>query len=135
MAKEVERSIRNARIVLFAPQIMDGVKVADGAKTYCDNKLKDKFYVIPDAYTDLKYPDVYSRTMLAWDVVRYYVGKDQEGALSAIRSLLAKVADGVEQITGIEDLFKIERPLRIKPINFKVFSDYQKAMEAVATAL
>lgn len=148
-AQNQERAIQNAReglpvdgrIVLFAPQMEKGPQLAGKAQeTY---KGEGNITVVPDAYSDSApekniFPDVMVRVALGRNIAFYYTGKDPEGTLAIIKDLLAKVADN--DLTGVGDLNELlkklnEIALRIRPIDYKAITDWQKSQEAVATAL
>ncbi len=123
------------RIVLFAPEMEVGPKLADMAKTrYGD---EDNITVVPDAYTDStpeenRYPDIDVRAALARHISFYYYGGNRSAAINAINNLLSQVSQN-EAITDIKQLLEI--PLRIRAIDFEEIVQWQEAQEAVATSL
>ncbi|MFA5143730.1 MAG: twin-arginine translocation signal domain-containing protein [Candidatus Omnitrophota bacterium] len=134
----------NGRVVLFSPQIDKGPQLAKGAQ---DAYKGRNVTVVPDAYTDsnLKknmFPDVMLRVALGRTIAFYRTledaGKDTADTLAAIKTLLAKVA--ANDLAGVNDLKELlkklnEIALRIKPVDYKAITDWQKSQEAVATAL
>ncbi len=131
----------NGRVVLFAPQMERGLQLAEKAqKQY---KGQGNVTVVPDAYTDSNpqlniFPDVMVRVALGRNIAFYYTGKDPQGTLATIKDLLAKVADN--NLAGVGDLNELlkklnEMALRIRPIDYKTITDWQKSQEAVAVAL
>jgi hypothetical protein len=138
MQKAQEGLAPEGRIVLFAPQMEKGPQLA--GKTQEQYKGQGNISVVPDAYSDASpeqdiYPDIMLRVALGRDIAFYYTGRDTQGALARINSLLTKVIDGFAPIVTIDDLLNILKPLRIRPIDFKTITDWQKAQEAVATSL
>ncbi len=138
--EEWERLGIKGRAVVFAPQNEDGTinTAGDLQKEYSTDQ--GNVTVIPDAYLDFNpqqhaYPDIIMRAALGRNVAFYYTGNDPQGTLAIINSLLAKVADGQPPIATINDLLNLLRPLRIRPIDFKAITDWQKLQEAVATSL
>jgi hypothetical protein len=81
------------------------------------------------------FPDIMVRVALGRNIAFYYTGKDPQGTLAIINSLLAKVAEGQPPIATINDLLNLLRPLRIRPIVFKEITDWQRAQKATATSL
>lgn len=140
-----ERAMQNAReglpvdgrIVLFAPQMEKGPQIVGKAQeTY---KGEGNIIVVPDAYTDSApeknlFPDIMLRVALGRNIAFYYTGKDPQGTLDIINNLLTRVADGFAPIVTIDDLLNLLKPLRIRPIDYKAITDWQKSQEAVATA-
>ena len=128
----------NGRVVLFAPQMERGPQLAGKAQeAYKD---QGNITVVPDAYTDSApeqnvFPDIMVRVALGRNIAFYYTGKDPQGTLVAINNLLAKVADGFAPIATVDDLLNILKPLRIRPADYNAITDWQRAQEAVATAL
>jgi len=138
MQKAQEGLAPDGRIVLFAPQIEKGPQLA--GKTQEQYKGQGNISVVPDAYSDASpeqdiYPDIMLRVALGRDIAFYYTGRDTQDALARINSLLTKVIDGFAPIVTIDDLLNILKPLRIRPIDFKTITDWQKAQEATATSL
>jgi len=138
MQKAQEGLAPDGRIVLFAPQMEKGPQLAGKAQE--QYKGQGHIAIVPDAYTDSSpeqniYPDVMLRVALGRDIAFYYSGKDPQGTIARINSLLTKVIDGFAPIVSINDLLNILKPLRIRPIDFKTITEWQKAQEAVATSL
>ncbi|MBU2101423.1 hypothetical protein KKH05_01765, partial [Patescibacteria group bacterium] len=128
----------DGRIVLFAPQMEKGPQLAGKAQE--QYKGQGHIAIVPDAYTDSSpeqniYPDVMLRVALGRDIAFYYSGKDPQGTLARINNILTKVIDGFAPIGSINDLLNVLKPLRIRPIDFKTITEWQKAQEAVATSL
>ncbi|MDO8535618.1 MAG: SpoIIE family protein phosphatase [Candidatus Omnitrophota bacterium] len=140
--KAVQRAgeglLPGGRIVLFAPQMEVGPQLAQEAqKQY---KSQGNIIVVPDSYSDSApekeiYPDIMVRVALGRSIAFYYTGKDPQNTLAAINDILAKVADGFVPIVAIDDLLNILKPLRIRPVDYTAITDWQRAQEAVATAL
>jgi len=123
------------RIVLFAPQMEVGPRLADLAKIQYGEQ--DNITVVPDAYTDSapeenRYPDIDVRAALARHISFYYYGGNRAAAINAINNLLSQVSQN-EAITDIKQLLEI--PLRIRAIDFEEIVQWQEAQEAVATSL
>ncbi|MDP2929303.1 MAG: class I SAM-dependent methyltransferase [Candidatus Omnitrophota bacterium] len=138
MKNATERLSPNGRVVLFAPQMEGGPKLAGKTKEEC--KGQDNIIVIPDAYTDSApdkniFPDIMVRVALGRNIAFYYTGNDPPGTLAIINDLLSKVTDGQPPIVTIDDLFNLLRPLRIRPVDFNTLSDWQRAQQAIATSL
>ncbi len=138
MQRATEGLSPNGRVVLFAPQMEKGPRLAGKAQE--QYKGQGNITVVPDAYTDSApdknmFPDIMVRVALGRNIAFYYTGKDPQGTLTIINNLLAKVADGFAPIATINDLLNLLKPLRIKPVDFKTITDWQKSQESVATAL
>ena len=131
----------SSRIVLFAPQMENGPRLASKARERY--RGQDNITVVPDAYSDSapekdKYPDIMARVALGRNIAFYYTGRDRENTLAAIKDLLSKIADN--DLTGVGDLNDLlkklnEIALRIRPVDYKTITDWRKSQEAVATAL
>ncbi|KJJ84487.1 membrane protein [Candidatus Omnitrophus magneticus] len=137
MQKASEGLLPNDRVVLFTPQMEKGPQLA--GKTQESYKGQGNITVVPDAYSDSvpeknMYPDVMVRVALGRNIAFYYSGKDPQGTLAIINNLLAKIADGFVPIVSIDDLLNLLKPLRIRPIDYKTITDWQKSQEAVAMA-
>ena len=136
------------RIILCSPQMENGPQLAKDAaqKTY---KGHGNVTVIADAYTDLNRgknipPDIMIRMVLARNIA-FCISLQEAGkegalaeALNSTIALLAKVANN--DLSGVKDLNDLlkklnDMALRIKPIDFKTITDWQRSQEAVATAL
>jgi hypothetical protein len=137
MQKAREGLAPEGRIILFAPQMEKGPQLA--GKTQEQYKGQGNISVVPDAYSDASpeqdiYPDIMLRVALGRNIAFYYTGHDPQGTLARINDLLAKVINGFMPIVSIDDLLSILKPLRIRPIDFKTITEWQKAQEAVATS-
>ncbi len=144
LAEDLTKAPANTkgRIVVFAPQIENGPKLAEKAReTY---RGHGNVTVVPDAYTDSNprdniYPDIMIRVALGRDIAFYYTGKDPQGSLTSITELLAKVADN--NLAGVADLDALlkklyELALRIRPVDYNGdVRNWQRSQEYVATAL
>lgn len=139
MQKAREGLPTDGRIVLFAPQMEGGPQLAQKAQ----KDYKDQAIVVPDAYSDSDpdrnmFPDITARVALGRNMAFYYTGRDQENTLATIKEQLAKIADN--DLAGVGDLNDLlkklnEIALRIRPVNYNTIIDWQKAQEAVATAV
>jgi len=138
MQKANEGLLPDGRVVLFAPQMESGPKLAGKARE--QYKDQGNIIVVPDAYTDSApseeiFPDIMVRVALGRNIAFYYTGRDPQGTLAVINDLLARVADGQPPIVTIDDLLNLLKPLRIRPIVYEEIADWQRSQKAIATSL
>ncbi|MFH1411946.1 MAG: hypothetical protein ABIG55_04795 [Candidatus Omnitrophota bacterium] len=127
----------DGRVILFAPEMDKGPKLAESAQ----DRYADKTYitVVPDAYTDAnaeakEYPDIMIRTALSRHIAFCYNGKDQTSAIAAINSILSQVSSN-DPITDVKQLLSVMNRLRIKAIDYTEITEWQESQKAVATSL
>ncbi len=125
IAKANQGLASTGRVVIYAPQMDNGPKLADRFKQ------GDNVTVLSDAYIDYEYPDMVARMALARNISYYYESNDKE-ALKVISGLLEKIAQGQFKLDAIDDLFKLT--IRIKPVDYNKDIDLWKNAQ-LATAV
>ena len=151
VAKAKEGLPSDGSIVLYAPQIK-GMEIGkNGLAQLAQEEYKAQedpdggaaaTIVVPDAYSDLAFPDIMLRVVLGRNIAfgrRCEELGNEEGkktALAVINKLLSKVMDGYVDIGAIKDLLNIARPIRIRPVDYEAdMSQYKIAQKAVATSV
>ncbi|MFA5146512.1 MAG: FHA domain-containing protein [Candidatus Omnitrophota bacterium] len=125
------------RIVAFTPEMEEGMKMAAQAKG--DYAEKNGYTIVPDAYTDLAYPDIMLRAALAREVSFWYGTDDQDardGSFARIKDLLEKVAgEGYIPPASMNDFINnLLKPLRIRPIDYGSLKEWRDMQLIVATS-
>lgn len=131
-----EGLLPDGRVVVFSPQMEKGPQLVEAAKKVCQDRANVS--IIPDAYTDFRPeenipPDIMIRVALGRHIAFYCSAKDestQRDALDTINKLLTKVADGVT----LDELLKMIKTLRIRPVDYKDIEQWQIMQQATATS-
>ena len=126
ITKAGEGLLADGRLVIFAPQMDNGLNLADKVKQVAN------VTVLRDAYTDYEYPDMVARMAIARNISFYYESNDA-AVLRVISNLLENIAQGKFKLDAIDDLFRLT--LRIKPVDYnKDMAFWKNAQLATAVA-
>jgi len=134
-----QNGLKDGRVVLFAPQMDDGLKLAENAKIQYAGE--NNIAVVPDAYTDSnpeekEYPDVMFRTALARHIAFCMNESDDVDTTSAISSINDMLRQtGNDPIEKISELLDISNTLRIRAIDYTEITEWQESQKAIATSL
>ena len=114
-SQKKKRLPKNSKIIVFAPE-MKNCQLASEVMELYGKDVK----VIPDAYTDLMYPDVLVRVVLARHIAFYYNGNsDYKGEyLKHINRILSQISFLDKEITDLEKWRK-NNVLRVRAIDYQ----------------